>query len=327
MRSVPNRAGSRRLAALLLAATLAAGCELTEVTTAEPVDVLVVESVLRTDRDVQRVLLHRTLQGRTVPGARGATVRVRGDDGRVVPFAEAPLEGCVTLDPRLLRGDDSLRVRATCYESSRSQGPWVQPGMAYELSVETREGERVRGVTRVPGAFRIVGLRNAARDPATGFVHCFLPPDTSFELTWSSSAGTWAYLTEMEVNGLRQALAGRGIDNVPEPLRLVGVSVSEADTTVRVPGEVGTFDRFSYSQDLLRAIRDGFPEGVQVQLLVAATDRNFMNAVRGGEFNPSGTVRASSVVGDGVGLFGSIAPLRLFVDVRGGPTTYPCLDG
>jgi len=95
---------------------------------------------------------------------------------------------------------------------------------------------------------------------------------------------------------------------------------------VVVPTEVGVFDRFSYDQQLLRAIQGGFPPDVQVHILVAAADRNFVNGVRGGQFNPSGSVRVPSVVGDGVGVFGSIVPLRLVMDVRGARTSFSCLD-
>ena len=46
---------------------------------------------------------------------------------------------------------------------------------------------------------------------------------------------------------------------------------------------------------------------------------------RGG-FNPSGNVRISSVVGDGVGVFGSLVPRRLFMRVGTGPDDLPsCL--
>ncbi len=313
---------------LLGAATLAAaGCELTEVTTADSRDVLVVEAVLRPDRLVQEVLLHRTLQGAVIPGEADARVRVRTQDGREILFSPTALEDCLSGDSRLLRGDDTLRVQASCYRSpDGEERSWVVPGRSYDLLVETARGERVRGTTRVPGSFDLRGLRRALRDQSTGERRCFLPPRTEMNLTWTPSSGAWAYLTEMEVYGLRRVLGGSGIETIPDPLRLVGVSVSESDTTVVVPTEVGVFDRFSYDQELLRAIQGGFPPEVQVHVLVAAADRNFVNGVRGGQFNPSGTVRVSSVVGDGVGVFGSIVPLRLVMDVRGGRNNFPCLE-
>ncbi len=314
---------------LLGAATLAAaGCELTAVTTADSRDLLVVEAVLRSDRQVQEVLLHRTLRGSVIPGEADALVRVRTEEGREIPFRPTAAENCLSGDTRLLRGDDTLTVQANCYRSAgESDEPgWVVPGRSYELLVETTRGERVRGTTRVPGDFDLRGLRRAQRDPATGERRCFLPPRTEMSLGWTASSGAWAYLTEMEVYGLRRVLGGSGIGTIPDPLRLIGVSVSESDTTVVVPSEVGAFDRLSYDQELLRAIQGGFPADVQVHVVVAAADRNFVNGVRGGQFNPSGTVRVSSVVGDGVGVFGSIVPLRLVMDVRGGRTSFPCLE-
>jgi hypothetical protein len=54
---------------------------------------------------------------------------------------------------------------------------------------------------------------------------------------------------------------------------------------------------------------------VVAEMVVAAIDRNYLNGVRGGSFNPSGTVRVSSVSGDGVGVFGSIVPVYLRIRV------------
>ncbi|HEX2094936.1 MAG TPA: hypothetical protein VHG28_21225 [Longimicrobiaceae bacterium] len=314
------------LALLACAACLASGaCALTEVTSADGEDVLVAEAVLRADRFEQRILLHRTLRGRTVAGEPGARVVVRSESGREVVFREASQSLCVEPSSGVLRGEDSLRVEATCYRSAPQEGRWVVPGRSYTLEIESQRGERLRGTTRVPGDFDLLGLSRAFRDPATGDRRCTLPPDTPLELTWSTSRGTWAYLTEMEIRGLPGALAGRGIRDIPDPLQLTGVSVSETDTTVLVPTEVGVFERFSYDQELLRAIQNGFPAGVQVRLVVAATDRNFVNSVRGGAFNPSGTVRISSVVGDGVGVFGSVYARTLLVDVFAQTGAFPCL--
>lgn len=39
---------------------------------------------------------------------------------------------------------------------------------------------------------------------------------------------------------------------------------------------------------------------------MAAGDRNYVNWVRGGNFNPSGQVRVPSIVGDGTGVFASL---------------------
>lgn len=314
-----------RLMLLLLGATfLATGCELTEVTTAQGEDVLVVESVLRPDMVQQRVLLHRTLRGSTVRGEPGARVAVRTEGGREIVFQEAPAGTCYSVNARYRRGEDSLVVEATCYRSPLSAGSWVVPGARYELDVRPRSGGRARGSTRLPARFELRGLTRA-RMESDGTLVCTLPPGTPLPLAWSVSGGAWAYLTEVEITGLRDVLARQGIANVPEPLELIGVSVSERDTTVIVPTEVGIFDRFSLEQDLLRAIQGGLPAGVTARITVAAADRNFINSVRGGAFNPSGNVQLSSIVGDGIGVFGSVNPRRLRVDVRAGASSNPCL--
>ncbi|HEX8431778.1 MAG TPA: hypothetical protein VF625_10835, partial [Longimicrobium sp.] len=108
--------------------------------------------------------------------------------------------------------------------------------------------------------------------------------------------------------------AGQQVD-IPDPLELVGLAVSQQDTTIVLPTEFGLFDRFEIDNDALKAIQNGFPAGVVVEVDVAAADRNYVNGVRGGRFNPSGPVRISSVVGDGVGVFGSIVPLYTRAEV------------
>jgi len=66
-------------------------------------------------------------------------------------------------------------------------------------------------------------------------------------------------------------------------------------------------------------LRDGVPAEAEARLVLLAADRNYTNAVRGGRFNPSGNVRLTSVVGDAVGLFGSIVPLMIQPDPNGTP--------
>jgi hypothetical protein len=128
----------------------------------------------------------------------------------------------------------------------------------------------------------------------------------------------------MRVLGLRPILAERGIIDAPDPLDLQGLAVSAEDTTLVLPDEFGVFERFEYDQDVLRALQGGFPDGVDVVLMVAAADRNYVNGVRGGRFNPSGPVRISSVVGDGVGVFGSLVPLYVRIDVHPPDGTASC---
>lgn len=313
-----HRRGAR-WAAFLVAAALG-GCTLTDVTVPAGEDRVVVEALLRTNLERQNVLLHRTVEDGVVRGVPGARVTVRdAASGAEVVFVPAGDE-CYELDDGY-GGSEALQVNATCYRSPAAAGRFVQPGRTYELRIDLPDGAgTVRGRTRVPDPFALRGLASASAGPPEQAPACVLPPDTPFPLTWSRSGGAWSYVVGMRVTGLREALAGRGIPDVPERLELTGVAVSETDTVVVVPGEVGVFDRFSGNRELLLALQGGFPAGVDVELLVSAADRNYVNGVRGGRFNPSGQVRISSVGGAGaVGVFGSLVPLATQLRVRADP--------
>ena len=295
-------------AGALLCACLAAGCDLTEVTTAPGEDVIVVEAVLRTDFQTQQVLLHRTVDGALAEGVEGAKVTVTGAAGDVhllVPGTE-----CYQIDA-LYAHTDTLDFRGSCYITAGQDVDWVHPGQRYDLRVETPDGRVVEGRTQVPGAYTVPALYD---DPEAGLV-CSMAPDSAFQLVWRQSAGTWSYVADLSISGLSQSLAGHGFQ-VPDPMLVRGLSVSQADTTLVLPTEFGIFERLQYDSDLLLAISHGFPEGTRMELVLAAADRNWVNSVRGGSFNPSGLIRISTVVGDGVGVFGSLNVQRALVVVR-----------
>lgn len=287
-------------------ALLAGGCTLADVVVPESDDRLVVEAVLRTDATRQTVLLHRSVRGGASGPEPGASVVVTGPGERRVAFEEAP--DCIP--NRGDYGGDSLQVRASCYLSPAGEGAWVRPGSAYALEVATARGERARGRTTVPGAFALQGIPFAAdeAEPAP----CALPPGGALRVRWSRSAGAWGYVAPLRVTGLRAVVPPEV--EVPEPLELLGLAVSAADTDILLPAEFGVFDRFSLDQALLRLLQGGLPDGTAARLTVAAADRNYINGVRGGQFNPSGQVRISSVTGDGVGVFGALVPLHAAVE-------------
>jgi hypothetical protein len=317
-----TRPVSGRAALVALLTVAAAGCELAEVTAAPGEDVVVVEATLRADHDVQTLLVHRsTREGEISNEVPGARVVVRTPEGREIVFEEVGTRRgdlCIPeVDSGVTTLPGSAAAMATCYRSPVSAGAWVRPGGTYDLHVTTADGRRLRGRTTVPGAF---ALRSPAAPLTRGRRVCALPPGTLLPLAWSRSAGAWSYVTDMQVVGI-------SFPGVPSALQLTGLSISEADTTLIVPSNVGVFERASYPQDFLRLLQQGFPEGVSVRLTVAAVDRNYVNGVRGGSFNPSGRVRVSSVTGDGEGVFGSLVPLGLEVEVVRGPSRLPaCLD-
>ncbi|HEX6040448.1 DUF4249 family protein [Longimicrobium sp.] len=300
------------------AALVLGGCTLADVTVPPSEDRLVVEAVLRTDFTQQTVLLHRTVQDQASRKEPGASVEVTGPNGLRVTFVEST-EACYAIDP----GYDAseVAVEASCYVSPRALGRWVTPGQAYDLTVRTARGEEALGRTVVPGTFSVRGIRTTnradVREPT-----CTLPPQTPLNLSWTPAPGAWGYLAPLNIFGLRNAFPPEY--GPPDPLELVGVSVSAADTTLVLPGEFGVFDRFDYNQDLLRVLQAGLPEGTSARVAIAAADRNYINGVRGGNFNPSGQVRISSIVGDGVGVFGSLTTLRFAIDAIRANNTSRC---
>jgi hypothetical protein len=305
----------RALVSVCLLLLLAGGCTIADVTVASGEDIVVVEAVLRPGNRRQLILLHRSVGGERGVEEPGATVIVRTPDGPEVRFEEERMEG-----PSVSACGFAPESAAsgTCYLSPESVTGFVQPGATYELEVTTRRGERLRGRTVVPGSFGWTFLP----PPEPGWVSvCDVPPAQLVPLTWTRSAGARSYLAEISISGLRDALAASGIprEEIPEPLELSGLAISETDTTLIVPSEFGLFERFDLDQRLLRVLQEGFPPGAESFLALAAADQNYVNAVRGGSFNPSGPVRISSVVGDGEGVFGSLNRIFLVLRVREGP--------
>lgn len=290
---------------MLIAAT--AGCEIAEVAAPDSEDILVVEAVLRAGDSRQRILLHRSLEGGVIRGEPRANVTVTSAS-RAITFIEADQSEC------LLESTDSIivadaTIRASCYLSPPAAGYFVTPGDTYELRIETEHGEVLRGRTEVPGDFR---FHNPAVSlhPEERVADCALST-APFELIWGRSEGAWAYLIGLRHAGWGAELKAQGFD-VPDPLDLLGVAVSAADTTLRFPQQLASFGLGDVDQRVLLALGSGLPRGDSTTLVVLAADRNYVNAVRGGSrFNPSGDVRVSSIIGDGSGVFGSVVPATI----------------
>ena len=300
-----------RLAPLLLAGA----CTLADVSLPAGEEVVAVEAVLRTDIPVQAVVLHRSLDGRDVRGVTGARVTVTAPGGRTIAFEETT-QTCFRVPGDYFK-EEPGSVKASCYLSSSDEGSWVRPGSVYLLRVETPEGGVIQGRTRVPGAFGLAGLPFTTRAASRASALCALPPERVLPVAWTRADSAWSYIAPIRIFDLRSALARTGIQAaIPDPLELVGLAISEEDTTIALPSEFGVFDRFEYDNAALAALQTGFPDGVFAEMVIAAADRNYVNGVRGGRFNPSGPVRISSVSGDGVGVFGSLVPLYLRVHVQ-----------
>ena len=311
-----RRMGAGALVMATAAAGLLSGCALTEVTVTEAEDVVIVEAQLTvnleddgTDRLDVYAYLHRTLSARRADEVEGATVRVSGASGGVVHLELADSGGaCLTYDE-----DEPNEDVGSCYAASASPSPFA-PREIVELQVVLAGGGTLTGVSQIPDAFSFIGLSQEDGQ-------CRLEPDTNYRFRWTEAAGTWSYLSDAWIEGLPEALAGRDVE-APDSLYLTGFAIGEKDTDVLFPDEYGLFD-FGEEADaeLLRILDDGLPRGSWAEVAFAATDRNWVNWARGGNFNPSGIIRIPSVFGDGTGFFGTatqrVLSVRAEPDVGG----------
>jgi hypothetical protein len=314
--SLPAGAPWRRpvpRACVLAAGILCSACELQEVTVVDFADVVVAE-VYVTLRDAPGA---STVQGFVHGAASGgqpdsrtfddALLRVTRGDGLVVDLGVVPIEACLEGVPSDATG--------TCFAADTATAALL--GAGDELALEIAlggGGGTAEGSLTVPDDFDLIGLSG----------ECRLAPDTTLEIRWSRSEGAWAYLNETLIEGLAAPLAAEGIE-AEDSLYLLGLSIAATDTTVVFPSEFGIFDRFDLDQDLAVRLQRGLPDGVSAAVSIAAVERNHVNWARGGNFNPSGMVRVSSLRGAAVGTFGA-ALVREFL-VRSSTDTIPLVPG
>ncbi len=309
-RTVSGPAG---LIALAVAGAIG-GCELRQVTLAEPEDVVVAEVVLQAGAPTQLAWLHRTLGTGDSLAVPGATVRMTGPGGAVVAFG--PASGRVCVDSSAAFAPDTT---GSCYAAATAPAD-VVPGGTYTLTIATADGRHLTGTTTVPGAFRLAQPASVA---GAGGRSCVLAPGTLLPITWTRSSGAWVYVSETRMSHVRRALD----PNAPNDraMDLQGFSISAADTTIVFPSEFGLFDRAdSADAPVLLALQKGLPAGVSATVVVAAADRNFVDWVRRGAFNPSGAVQIPSIEGDGTGVFGSLVPVRFDLTSSPGSTLPSC---
>ncbi len=297
----------RRLACLLLLGA-ATACELQEVTVVDFADVVVGEAyvTLRPSSSSVQAFLHGTAAGGTPDSETfdDAVVSIARDDGFGFDLLLTDVGECVDSIPESSSG--------SCFVAAPADAGSLAPGDRLDLSIDLADGRRLLGALTIPGDFQISGI------PAS----CRLVPDTLLELRWSRSAGAWAYVNETSINGLPSALASEGIE-ADDPLYLLGLSISAADTSVVFPSEFGVFDRFDLDQDLALRLQRGLPDGTDATVTITAVERNYVNWARGGNFNPSGQVRVASLRGDGTGVFGAAVVRRFTVIASDAPVAEP----
>jgi hypothetical protein len=290
------RLGARRVRLIPVGAVAClAGCELQEITVVDFEDIVVAEVyvTLREPPGAPTVtaFLHGARAGGQ-PDSRAfddAFVRVTRGDGLVLDLSMIATDACLESQPEGAIG--------TCFAADSALAAQLQPGDGLALDVTLGAGAgTATGALVLPGDFALSGLGG----------QCRLSPDTTFEVSWSRAEGAWAYINETLIEGLEGALATEGIE-AEDPLFLLGLSISATDTTVVFPSEFGVFDRFDLDQDLALRLQRGLPDQTSAAVSIAAVERNYVNWVRGGNFNPSGLVRVSSLRGAATGVFGGVA--------------------
>jgi hypothetical protein len=293
----------------LVSLSLLQACSLEEVTVVDVEDVVVAEVLLQLHRapgmeNRLTAFLHRTVGG-AGPGFHevpGASIVVSREGDFSVEMAETTLDGCVVTVPEGGTG--------TCYVAAPAAAARFLPGDRLEVRIELQEGGTIFGSSRVPGDFVLLNVPDGGP--------CIQPRQTPLEVRWSSSEGAWAYVNETSVMGLADVFAPAGIE-VADTLYLLGLSVSAADTTIVFPGEFGVFNRFELERAVSLQLQEGLPADTRADVSITAADRNYVNWVRGGNFNPSGQVRVPSLTGDGTGLFGTVVSRSFSVAVDPGP--------
>ncbi len=297
----------RGLAAALVAMlpALVSACDIQEITVAPSEDVVVAEIYLASDVGgiSGTAWLHRTLGNAGVTDelsradvflrteSRAQTVRLRPAEASVCAGDELP--------------NDFL---GWCYSAGPLDPRHFGPGATVEAIVRLPDGGRITGRTRVPANYDLLSPRIHRRRM------CSLKPAERLTVEWTRAEGAWAYISETQIINLTAALEDSDVEVEQDPLLLVGLSVSEADTTIVFPSEFGLFERVGLGRDLALVLQEGLPFGTQAEVVIGAADRNYVNWVRRGVFNPSGIVRTPSLQGDGTGVFGSVVRTRFTVD-------------
>jgi hypothetical protein len=282
-----RRSAKHLKAAVLLSVLFLGACELEELTILDPPSTLVAEVYLRVNDGIPDAvaLVHRS-RGVGNSGDADVIVEVKDPDGRSVQLQ--PVEAATCMDDAVPR-----RFPFSCHRLVGEDAEFIRPGAHLQVVVTPASGEVLKGETVVPGDFQL-------RVPESLFAPCGLAPGELLDVRWSRARGAWAYVPEVNIEGLSEAFGPLGVEVPPGPVTLLALAVSEADTTVTLPSEFGVFNRFHGDQDFLRALQDGFPPGpVKGRVLVSAWDRNAVNWNRVGGFNPSGTPRSPSLWGEG----------------------------
>jgi hypothetical protein len=312
-----RRMGTRpqaRVVLALLAGVFPAGCEIAQITVEQPEARVVAEIYLRVTNDLPEgvALLHQTPGEGRVDLAQ-ARIRVSDGQGLAVFFSPAPIFECA-------EGALPAEFDAVCLLLDAGAAEVVRPGGRYLVEVTLPGNRRIHGSVTLPGDFRI-------QQPVPGATRCRMVPNELLPIRWTVAEGARAYVPEAEIFGLKAALEAEGIGVPSDPVVLLGLSISESDTGIVFPSQFGIFNRFSSDREVLVALQRGLPAlgEVEGEVVVSAQGRNSVNWNRGGNFNPSGTIRVPSLFGDGTGVVGGVVNRSFGFTTRDVAGIPPCL--
>ena len=311
---VVARRGGPRVLGLVAWVLLLAGCEVAQITVEQPQARVVAEIYLRVTNDLPEgvALLHQT-PGEGRVDLERVRVRVTDSQGLMVFFSPAPIFECA-------EGALPPEFDAVCLLLDAVAAEVVRPGGRYRVEVDLRDNRMIQGAVTLPGDFRVL-------QPVPGAPRCRIVPNQLLPIRWSVAEGARAYVPEAEIFGLKSALGPEGISVPSDPVILLGLSISESDTEIIFPSQFGIFNRFSNDRDVLVALQQGLPAlgEVEGEIIVSAQGRNSVNWNRGGNFNPSGTIRVPSLFGDGTGVVGGIVNRSFGFTTRDAAGIPPCL--
>ncbi len=290
----------RSCLAPVVTALVLTGCELEEINVVEVQEVVIAEIYVNLAEDpadnIASALLHRTvgLPDREFQDLTDAVVTMRRSDGYTFVLNGEPTEDCIESTPEIDPG--------ACFTATTAVAS-IQPGDLLEVRVDLPGGGVIEGAARLPGGFRLRGIGAS----------CRIAPNSLLEIGWTRAETAWAYVNETSIKGLPEALRSEGIQVEDDPLYLLGLSISDEDTSITFPSQFGLFNRFDLDQRLAVRLQRGLPTGSWAEVTITAVDRNYVNWARGGNFNPSGQVRVPSLRGDGTGVFGATVGRRFEV--------------
>jgi|TARA_B110000263_G_scaffold48726_1_gene40527 hypothetical protein len=242
--------------------------------------------------------LHRVLGSKDYGPVLGADITLTSGDRSVILVKDP--DRTSTCIPEWVQREtsDISGSLGTCYRLQELLS--AVPGEAIQVSIKDGGVSALFGQTTLPGDFTMKTPRNSRK-------FCTVQRDQILELSWSESQDAWAYVVEANVWDLDDVYNYLPEeDRPPQPLNLVGLSISSDDTKMRFPSEVGLFDRYGLHRDVFLQLQVGLPESTTADISVAAVDRNFVNWARAGKFHPSGQIRTPSLLGkSGTGVIAS----------------------